>query len=198
MNADVEARLRLFQATLERWNARINLVSRGDVPHLWARHIADSLQLGALPAPLPPRGIDLGAGGGFPGLVLAIAYGIEMHLIEEDQRKCAFLREAARLTEAPVHVHAVRIEAAALPPAPVVTARALAPLDRLLAYAEGKLAPGGECRFLKGAGVEAELAAAGVGWEMTVERFPSATDPSGVILRLTGIRRRFGASGPAL
>ncbi len=198
MTLDVDARLRLFQQTLERWNAAINLVGRRDLPHLWTRHIADSRQLGELPTPLPARAIDLGSGGGFPGLVLAIAFGIHVELIEEDQRKCAFLREAARLTGAPVTVHPVRIQDARIAPAPLVTARALAPLARLLEFAEPLLAPGGECRFLKGREATAELVEAAKSWSMTVERFPSRTDPTGVILRLTEIRRRFGASGPAL
>ncbi len=197
-NADTDARLAVFQQTLERWNGAINLVSRRDLPHLRTRHIADSLQLGALPTPLPARAIDLGSGGGFPGLVLAIAYGMPVDLIEEDRRKCAFLREAARLTGAPATVHAERIERAVLTPAPLVTARALAPLVRLLDYAERLLAPGGECRFLKGREVDAELAEAERGWSMRVERFASRTDPSGVILRLSGIARRFGGSGRAL
>lgn len=196
--ADVDARLRVYQDTLIRWNAAINLVGRRDLPHLATRHIADSLQVGELPAPLPPNAIDLGSGGGFPGLVLAIAFGIHVDLIEEDQRKCAFLREAARLTGAPVTVHAQRIETLRIPPAPLVTARALAPVARLLALAEPLLAPGGECRFLKGREAEAELAEAAAGWTMTVERFPSRTDPSGVILRLTDIGRRFGAAGTSL
>ncbi len=190
MTPDVRRRLELFRDTLIRWNATINLVSRHDLPVLWERHVEDSLQLVALADPVPDRIIDLGSGGGFPGLVLAIATGAHVHLIEEDRRKCAFLREAARITAAPVTVHAARIEAVTIPPAPVVTARALAPVARLLALAEPKLAPCGACWFLKGREADAELVAAARDWTMTVDRRPSRTDPGGTILTIRGIARR--------
>jgi 16S rRNA (guanine527-N7)-methyltransferase len=182
--------LRTFAALLERWNTSINLVSRGDLPHLWLRHIEDSLQLGTLPGLLPPRVIDLGSGAGFPGLVLSIAYGVPVDLIEQDRRKCAFLREAVRVTGAPATVHAVGIEQAVLQPAPVITARALARVARLLDYAERLLTPDGECWFLKTQGVEAELAEAERHWRMRVTRLPSRTAAGGVILRLSEISRR--------
>lgn len=122
--------------------------------------------------------------------MLSIAYGLEVDLIEEDQRKCAFLREAARLTGAPARVHAVRIEAATIDPAPLVTARALAPLERLLALAAPLLAPGGECWFLKGREAEAEIAAAATAWRFDVERRPSATEGGGSLLRISGLAAR--------
>ena len=103
--------------------------------------------------PLPARAIDLGSGAGFPGLILALATSSQFDLIEADQRKAAFLREAARVTGAPVRIHATRIESAGLAPAPLITARAVAPLSKLLALAAPLLAPGGHCLFLKGASV---------------------------------------------
>lgn len=186
----VFARLRLFTELLLRWNGTINLISRGDLPHLWTRHIADSLQLGSLPGSLPARAIDLGSGAGFPGLILSIAHGLPVDLIEQDRRKCAFLREAVLMTRAPATVHAVAIGKAAVEPAPLVIARGLASVSRLLDHAEPLLAPGGECWFPKTQGVDAELADAERHWRMRVERFPSLTDPRGVILRLSGIGRQ--------
>ena len=171
------------------WNKTINLVSRGDAAHIRERHIADSLQLLPFLPESFARAIDLGSGGGFPGLVLAIATGRPFDLIEADQRKAAFLREAARLTAAPVQVHAVRIEAASLPPAPLITARALAPLSTLLAWAVPLLAPGGVCVFPKGRSVDEELTQARTQWHMRVEQWPSALDPSARILRLSEIMR---------
>jgi len=183
------ARLDRFADLLRRWNARINLVSRADEPALWSRHIADSAQL----VPLLPDGngtlIDLGSGAGFPGLVLAILTGRPTHLVEADQRKAAFLREAARETEADATVHAARAETLRIPPANVVTARALAPLPDLLKLAVPFLAPGGVCLFPKGRDVEAELTAAAAEWHMRVERFPSQTGPGATLLRLSEIRR---------
>lgn len=194
---DTQAALRLFVETLVRWNATINLVSRKDIASIWSRHVEDSLQLVRLCGPLPERFIDLGSGGGFPGLVLSIAHQVPVDLIEEDQRKAAFLREAARITGAPATVHAVAIEAAKLPPAPLVTARALAPVGRLLDYAAPLLTPGGMCWFPKTRAVDAELAEAAQRWSMRVERFPSQTDPAGVILKLSDIRRRDLPDSPA-
>lgn len=190
MTPELRERLEVFAATLTRWNAAINLVSRRDLAQLWTRHIEDSLQLADLIEPRPDRAIDLGSGGGFPGLVYAIATGVPVDLIEQDQRKCAFLREAAAATGAPARVHAVAIQRATVAPAPVVMARALAPVVRLLGLAEPLLAPGGACWFPKGRDVEAELAEAAPVWSMTIERWTSRTDPEGVILRLSDIRRR--------
>ena len=173
-----------FAALLLRWNRTINLIARRDEAQLWQRHIEDSLQLIPLLDPLPARAIDLGSGGGFPGLVLCIATGIPFDLIESDQRKCAFLREAARLTGAPAKVHACRIEAADVAPGPLVTARALAPLDELCALVAPKLAPGGTFLALKGANAAAELTAAKARWHMQVDCLPSRTNPEGTILRI--------------
>ncbi len=183
------ASLDAYATLLTRWNERINLVSPRDLPRLRERHIDDAAQL----LPLLPAGTrriaDLGSGAGLPGLILALLSGIETHLVERDQRKAAFLREAARVTAAPATVHAA--DAATLAPlsADLVTARALAPLPVLLPLAARHLAPGGACLFPKGATASAELTAAAQGWTMTVERFPSRTDPSATILRLTEVAR---------
>ena len=181
-------RLTVFADLLVRWNARINLVSARDLDQLWVRHIADSLQL--MPdLPIGADFIDLGSGGGFPGLVLAIATGNPVTLIEADLRKASFLREAARATAAPATVQAGRIEQARLPPTGIVTARALAPLPQLLGWASRFLDADGVCLFLKGRGAGAELTAALAEWHMTVSQRASRTDPDGVILSLSGIRR---------
>jgi 16S rRNA (guanine527-N7)-methyltransferase len=178
-----------FAALLLRWNRTVNLISAGDEASLWDRHIADSLQLVPLMVPRPDRAIDLGSGAGFPGLILALATGVPFELIEADKRKAAFLHEAARITKAPVEVHAARIEAVRVPPAPLITARALAPLPRLLALAAPLLTPGGACLFLKGANAEAELTHAATQWHMQVQRVPSRTTPGACILRISHLSR---------
>lgn len=178
-----------FVALLRKWNARVNLVAPADLDHLWPRHIEDALQLVALVPSGAARGIDLGSGAGFPGLVLAIATGLPFDLIEADQRKAAFLREAARITRAPVRVRASRIEEAAVEPAPLVTARGLAPLPRLLPLVAPKLRSGGTALLLKGASYETELTAARREWQMTADAVPSRTAAGAVILRITGLRR---------
>jgi 16S rRNA (guanine527-N7)-methyltransferase len=187
----VSPQLQRFVDLLLRWNRSINLIGRGDVADVWTRHVADSLQLADHWGDTPPAcGTDLGSGAGFPGLVLAIRFGTVFHLIEQDQAKAAFLREAARVTGAPAHIVATRIEDAVVPRAPLVTARALAPVSQLLSYAEPLLLSGGVCLFSKGREVEAEIAAARRSWHMDVERIPSRTDRRGVILRIANLVSR--------
>ena len=171
------------------WNRTINLVSRNDESQIHQRHIADSMALLPHLPILFTHAIDLGSGAGFPGLVLALATGRHFDLVEADKRKAAFLREAARATGAPVTIHATRIESTLLPPAPLITARALAPLTQLLSWATPLLAPNGVCVFPKGRTAEEELTQAARQWHMRVEQWPSPLDPSARILRLSEISR---------
>lgn len=184
------SRLKAYAALLAQWNARINLVSRDSLRDPWRRHFLDSAQL----LPLMPRGIrsliDLGSGGGFPGLVLAIMGVPGVTLVESDARKCAFLRETARIAEAPVTIHSTRIEVLPPHPADVVTARGCAPLDRLLVFAQGLIGPHTTCLFLKGERAAEELTAACRAWTMTASLHPSRSDPRGVIVALEQIARR--------
>jgi 16S rRNA (guanine527-N7)-methyltransferase len=191
------ARLQTYASLLVKWQAAINLVGRDTLPDLWRRHMLDSAQLAeGIPATQPDGSavtlLDLGSGAGFPGLVLAIMTGREVHLVDSDQRKGAFLLEAARQTGVldRVTVHSTRIEAAKAWGAPIITARALASLDQLLAWSTPYLTPDSTCLFLKGAKAEDELTAAGSSWTMAVERHQSLTDSSGVILKLHNIKRR--------
>lgn len=195
VSRETSARLVAYAELLVKWQARINLVSKGTLPDLWRRHMLDSAQVFRL-LPSPTRVlVDLGSGAGFPGLVLAAMGVPEVHLIEADGRKCAFLREAARVMGVSVVVHHARIEA--VPPfaADVVTSRALAPLAQLLHYAEPFLrraqpaGKGGQCLFLKGRGGEDELTLATKEWNMSVERVTSLSDPDGLILRLSEVSR---------
>ena len=181
-------RLSVFVALLLRWNRRINLIGACSDADIWRRHVEDSLQLGPLMGSARSA-IDLGSGAGFPGLVLAIATGVPFSLVEADRRKAAFLTEAARRTAAPVSVHANRIEGVQLAPAEVITARALAPLPRLLALAAPLLAADGACLFPKGRTGETELTGAATEWHMKVERFPSRTAATATIFRITEIAR---------
>ncbi|MBX6744392.1 MAG: 16S rRNA (guanine(527)-N(7))-methyltransferase RsmG, partial [Acetobacteraceae bacterium] len=185
VSRETEAKLREFLALLQRWNARINLVADREEESLWQRHVLDSLQLAPLLPPDDGPIVDLGSGAGFPGLILALASNRPTHLVESDRRKAAFLIEAARTLGLPlVKIHPTRIEAVTLPPAAVVSARALAPLPDLLRHAHKLLAPGGIALFPKGRTAEQELTAAARGWNMRVERFPSRTDPASTILRI--------------
>jgi 16S rRNA (guanine527-N7)-methyltransferase len=184
ISRETRARLDAFVALLRRWNAAVSLLSTRDREpgRIWSRHIVDSLQLAPLIPAAAKTAIDLGSGAGLPGLVLAIATGLHFALVEADQRKAAFLREAVRLTGAPATVHATRIESLTLPPADLLTARALAPLPTLLTWARPLLAPGGLCLFPKGRDTEGELTAAAAGWHMQLRRVASRTDPTATIL----------------
>jgi 16S rRNA (guanine527-N7)-methyltransferase len=192
-------RFRVYHGLLAKWQRTINLVGPRTIEDAWRRHFLDSAQLWPLVADRRTL-VDLGSGAGFPGLVLALmAAGHEaplaVHLIESDQRKAAFLIEVARATEAKVTVHAERAEAigtARLVAADVVTARAVAPVEALLALAHPMLTPDGICVFLKGAAVGDELTRAHETWTMTVERVPSRSDPSGTILRIARLTQRLG------
>jgi 16S rRNA (guanine527-N7)-methyltransferase len=183
------ARFEAYAELLQRWSAAVNLVGRGTLADPWRRHFLDSAQLYPLVPPEARSLLDLGSGAGFPGLVLAILGVPGVVLAESDSRKCAFLREAARLTGTSVRVHAGRIET--LPPRPfdVITARALAPLDKLLALAEPFLGPGTRCLFLKGERGREELTRARKGWKMLAAVHPSRSDPRGVILELHQVAR---------
>jgi len=177
-------RLSAYVDLLSAWNRRINLVGRNTMGDVWRRHILDSAQLFRL---LPERTrvlIDLGSGAGLPGLVLAAMGVPEVHLVESDQRKAAFLREAVRVTGVKAIIHAERVEAMAGFGADAVTARALAPLLQLIDLSD-KFCNGRTIRwFLKGASVEAELADAEVGHALVIERIPSLSDPSGCVLKI--------------
>lgn len=186
-------RLAIFVDLVLRWTDRINLIARADRDLIWDRHVLDAAQLQPLIPSTTTMGIDLGSGGGFPGIVLAVLTGLTFHLIEADQRKAAFLREAARATAAAVQVHAMRIEQAQLPPAELVTARALAPLPRLLPMVVRFVAPDGVALLPKGRGATAELTEAAREWHMDVKRVASRTRPDGTILCIRNLRR----AGPA-
>lgn len=174
-----QRRLALYADLLVRWQATINLVSTKTLPELWTRHIGDSLQVQAA-APEARRWVDLGSGGGFPGLVTAILLadtpGAVVHLVESDKRKAAFLRTVARETGAPATIHAERIEVFAPSHADAVdavSARALASLDRLLAFAQLFLERGALGVFSRGESATAELTDPGLDRRFTIDTVPS-------------------------
>jgi 16S rRNA (guanine527-N7)-methyltransferase len=185
-------RLKLFASLLEDWNARLNLVSASSLADIWRRHIWDSAQL----ADLLPAGmtslVDLGSGAGFPGLVLAIMLreraAARTVLYEATTKKCSFLAEAAMRTGATVEIRNGRIEKADPEPFDVLTARACAPLEKLLGYAQAFQSPQTINLFLKGQSVAVELTGARKSWNMNAIRHPSRSDPSGVILEVRELR----------
>jgi 16S rRNA (guanine527-N7)-methyltransferase len=183
------ARLEAYAGLLTRWSARINLVGRDTLADLWRRHMLDSAQLRPLVPDRTQSLIDLGSGAGFPGLVLAILGVPGVELVEADSRKAAFLREAARITAATVTIRPCRIAAVAPHAVDVVTARALAPLDRLVQLAAPFIGRQTVCLFPKGERAAQELTLARKGWTMTASMHPSIADPRGVVLSLHKVAR---------
>ena len=183
------ARLQLYVELLVAWNRRINLVGPRTLGDVWRRHILDSAQLRPLIPPSARILVDLGSGAGLPGLILAILGVPEVHLVEADQRKCAFIREAARVTGTPVTLHAQRLEKITGIRADLVTARAFAPLPNLLDQAENLVDTHSILLFLKGKTVGEELTEAAKGWKMRATLHPSVSDPSGTVLRLEQVIR---------
>jgi 16S rRNA (guanine527-N7)-methyltransferase len=196
VSGDALARLDKYAALLVEWQSRINLIAPSTLPTLWTRHIADSLQL-LRHAPNAKTWIDMGSGAGFPGIPIACALaqtpGAQVHLIESNGKKAAFLREAARITGAPAVVHAERIEnygESFAGKTDVVTARALAPLDSLLDQAFPFIGRGAIGLFLKGQDIEAELTDSSKRWSVNATKAKSVTDPDGCILVIRGLLRR--------
>jgi 16S rRNA (guanine527-N7)-methyltransferase len=182
-------RLEAYAALLAVWSARINLIGRTTLDDLWRRHFLDSAQLLPLLPPGARSVVDLGSGAGFPGLVLAILGAAGVELVEADSRKATFLREAARLTGTKVVIRGCRIEAVPAHQVDVVTARACAPLGRLLTLSERFIGGQTVCLFLKGMHAEEELTEASKAWTMTVSHHPSRADPGGSVLLLQQVVR---------
>ncbi len=191
VSRETSAKLDLYVAQLRRWQPIQNLVARGTLAEVWSRHVADALQLLAL-APSARTWLDLGSGAGLPGLILAIAgapRGIRVDLVESNARKCAFLTETIRLTGAPARVRNARIEAV-IPDyfgVDVVCARALAPLEDLLAWTAPVLKTGTTGLFPKGRDARAELTRASARWTVTCDLVPSRTDPDARIVHVTAL-----------
>jgi len=188
------ARLDAYAALLQKWNTAINLVSKASIEDLWNRHFRDSAQIFDLIKVRSGHWVDLGSGGGFPGLVCAIlardsAPELRFTLVESDLRKATFLRTVLRETGVSGQVLSERIETLAPLCADILSARALAPLKTLLEYAERHLKPNGQALFLKGASFQKELEEALESWTFRREEYASSTDGAGTVLILGEIRR---------
>ena len=185
--------LKAYVALVKKWTARINLISKASIPDIWPRHISDSAQLYAL-APKTGHWVDLGSGGGFPGIVVAVLSKGDgsdhtFTLVESDQRKCAFLRTATRELGLSISVLAERVESIPSLQANVLTARALADLPTLLSYAERHLVPDGTAIFPKGETWEKEQTAAQALWSYRCEVVTSTTNANAAVLKIQEIAR---------
>lgn len=182
-------RMSVYEALLHKWSGKINLVASSTLHEVPTRHFLDSAQLWTLKPSGVSEWLDLGSGAGFPGMIIAIIAAeidpaLRVSLVESDARKAAFLMTVARETGLEVNILAQRIESLPEQQAQVVSARALAPLPKLLELSARHLKPGGTALFLKGQGADEEIAEALAKRSFSVQKFPSRTDPRGVILRI--------------
>ena len=190
VSRETQDRLEIYVDLLKRWQKSINLVSSATLDDVWRRHILDSGQIFRLLS--DPRGqvMDIGSGAGLPGLILAImgAGSAEkpVMLVESDERKCAFLAVAARQCGIKVKIRNARLEHLDPIFPDTITARAMAPLERLLAWTAQQHHPGLECLFLKGERVEEEMTCLADYPGISVDTAASLTSPEGVILKLSG------------
>lgn len=194
VSRETEDALAQYVALLLRWTRAINLVAPDTLPEVWTRHVVDSAQVLAFLPDGARHWLDIGSGGGLPGLVCAILLrpthpDLRFTLVESDRRKVAFLATVVRDLDLRVTLHPTRIEA--LPPqaADVVSARAVAPLERLFAHAQPHLAPGGRLVLHKGARADAEVDAARASWRFTLATRQSITAPMAQILCCEEIAR---------
>ena len=188
VSRETNDKLEQFASLVEKWTTKINLISKASVPHIWDRHIVDSQQIYAH-APAADHWADLGSGGGFPAIVLAVlsqgdGRSTTFTLVESDQRKCVFLRTAIRELSLDARVINGRIEEIAPLNADVLTARALAELSVLLRFADRHLKPDGTALGPKGEKWHAEDIDAKQAWRYTCDPIPSITNPSAAILKI--------------
>jgi 16S rRNA (guanine527-N7)-methyltransferase len=190
------SRLKAYVGLLEDWNARHNLVSAGSLADVWRRHIWDSAQLLRFIPENTKTLVDLGSGAGFPGLVLAelLRGRARVTLFESIAKKCAFLQEVSDRLELNSKIRNERMEAIERLPFDVVTARACAPLDKLLGYAQNFANADTVCLFLKGQNVGSELTEARKSWKMSLQQHPSLTDSSGCILEIRELAHAYKTS----
>lgn len=205
-DADMAAKLDSYVRILEEWQQNLSLIGPGTLPHIWQRHIMDSAQL--MPFIKPETGaiMDVGSGAGFPGLVLAILYGERLQrpiqLVESDGRKCRFLKAVANETGANVRVTHKRIEDLIANWPATITARAVAPLDKLLNWTSKQHHPGLTCVFMKGKKATEELTKLEnyqkIHPTVRIDTHASITHPDGVILRLSGFQKTSNSSDKQL
>jgi len=187
-------KLKVYADQLVKWQKKYNLVSNSTLPDIWNRHMLDSLQVSNYIQKYKIEDkkkliiTDLGSGTGFPGMVLAIMCVGEVHLIESSTKKCIFLEEIARLLSIKVKIHNTRIEKVNFWKSQIITARALAPLNKLLSLSFPFFREGAKGIFLKGKNVFSEIKKAKHNWRIQYRTYPSITDATGVVLCVDSVR----------
>ena len=184
VSRETETKLQLYVRLLQKWQQRINLVSSKTLPYIWQRHILDCAQLTAHLPTRSSRIMDIGAGVGLPGMILAFLTGYEVHLVESDAKKVAFLRTVLAETDVKATIHHTRIEDLPHLNIDVITARALAPLSKLVQLTQTQDHPGLSYLFLKGKRVNQELTEWSTSSTLTAVSYPSITNEDASIVHL--------------
>ena len=187
---ETQEKLDCYVQLLIKWQARINLISSKTLPEIWHRHILDSAQLVSYLPKTPSVILDMGSGAGLPGVILAILTRHQLHLVESDSRKIAFMRTALRETGTSAILHEQRMEAVPALRPDIITARALAPLSQLITLASAQHHEKIEYLFLKGREAKQELTALPACPKMEAECLPSMTDSQASVIRLKPILYR--------
>lgn len=187
------SKMLVYEQQLQKWQRAMNLVSKNTLSHVWVRHFIDSAQLLSYIPDGARKIVDMGSGGGFPAMVLAMTGQFEVHFIESDRKKIEFLRNVSRETKTPVHLHCCRLESFKTESlksitADLVTSRALAPLDKLLGFAQPFAHQETQCLFLKGATHTQEIACTKRKWDVKFSVYPSITDSNGAIIQVENIK----------
>lgn len=194
IGAATVARIEQYIELALKWNSAINLVGRSTAAQMWERHVIDSAQIFKCAAETQRVWLDLGSGGGFPGIVIAVLADdifpqLRVSLVESDKRKAVFLSEVGRQLGLKLTVHATRIQDLGPQHADVVSARALAPLEDLCGYAASHLNAGGVCAFPKGASAQEEIETARKTWSFNIDQVASITDSRASVLFLKDLKR---------
>jgi len=179
-----------YHDLLLKWQSKINLISNDTIKDVWRRHFLDSLQILPYIDNKEKIIVDLGSGAGFPAIALAIAGFQNVHLVESDIRKSAFLREVARITETKVTIHNCRIEDVKIEKIDIATSRACASLDKLLHLIYDKISCGTICLFHKGKNYSMECEEASKNWQYDISATPSIVDSEGVIVKISNLHKR--------
>lgn len=193
LSENAAAKTDVYVSLLEEWQSKMNLVSDSTLPDVWNRHVLDSAQLYKFIKPSDKIIFDFGSGAGFPALILAImdeAKQRTVHLVESDGRKCRFLEAVAEACELNVVIHNERIEKISVPPVDLITARALAALDKLLSYAVPFMSKKTRCLFLKGKKAPEEITAAKRKWAFNLTTHSSLSSDEGRILELSEVKKK--------
>lgn len=190
LSPEVLSKLQTYQSLLLKWQKSLNLVAESTLEDVWKRHFIDSGQLAKLITKTNPVVVDIGSGGGFPGLVLAMMLEGEFHLIESDRKKCIFLSEVSRETKTNVTIHNDRIETTSFDHVDYITSRACKKVSQCFSWTERIVSHGTKCLFLKGKNYSIEIDEAKNDWHFDTVIHPSITEKESVILELSHIHRR--------